>query len=210
MKTLLKTIQTLRKQKSKLMSEKTHPEESEATKAHSAFILAQIKQIIEVPEDQEKAFDSAAIAGKEQLSKKFKVVCMIGITGHGKSSTANSICGREKFRVSAGSESETDSVAGLLTRWQGIKEEEPVIVLDTPGFGDSKHRDTDHIANVVCGLKQIGYVHSFLIILNAEEPRLNEQLQATLKIFSQMFGTEFFKNAMMVFTHFYQDEKSIR
>ena len=109
---------------------------------------------------------------------------MIGITGHGKSSTANSICGREKFTVSAGSESETDSVAGLLTRWQGIKEEEPVIVLDTPGFGDSKHRETEHIANVVCGLKQIGYVHSFLIIFNAEEPRLNEQLQATLKIFS--------------------------
>ena len=112
--------------------------------------------------------------------------------------------------MSAGSESETDSVAGLLTRWQGIKEEEPVIVLDTPGFGDSKHRDTEHIANVVCGLKQIGYVHSFLIILNAEEPRLNEQLQATIKIFSQMFGIEFFKNAMLVFTHFFQDEKSIR
>ena len=25
-----------------------------------------------------------------------------------------------------------------------------------------------------------------------------------------MFGTEFFKNAMLVFTHFYQDKKSIR
>ena len=53
-------------------------------------------------------------------------------------------------------------------------------------------------------------MHSFLIILNAEEPRLNEQLQATLKIFSQMFGPEFFENAMLVFTHFYQDERSIR
>jgi predicted GTPase len=63
---------------------------------------------------------------------------MIGLTGHGKSSTANSICGQEKFTVSAGTESETDSVAGLLARWQGLKEEEPVIVLDTPGFGDSK------------------------------------------------------------------------
>jgi hypothetical protein len=46
--------------------------------------------------------------------------------------------------------------------------------------------------------------------LNSEEPRLNEQLQATIKIFSQMFGTEFFKNAMLVFTKFSQDEKSIR
>ena len=79
------------------MVEKTNPEERVTPKAHSAIKLAQIKRIIEVPEDQEKAFDSATIAGKEKLSKKFKVVCMIGITGRGKSSTANSICGREKF-----------------------------------------------------------------------------------------------------------------
>ena len=158
------------------MVEKTQPSARVTTKADNAFTLAQIKKIIEVPKDQEKAFEAAAIAGKEELSKKFRVVCMIGLTGHGKSSTANSICGQEKFTISAGTESETDSVSGLLARWQGIKEEEPIIVLDTPGFGDSKGRDTGHIANVVCSLKQIGYVHSFLIILNSEEPRLNEQL----------------------------------
>ena len=75
------------------MVEKTQPSARVTTKADNAFTLAQIKKIIEVPKDQEKAFDAAAIAGKEELSKKFRVVCMIGLTGHGKSSTANSICG---------------------------------------------------------------------------------------------------------------------
>jgi hypothetical protein len=36
---------------------------------------------------------------------------------------------------------------------------------------------------MVCSLKQIGYVNAFLIILNSEEPRLSEYLQATIKIF---------------------------
>jgi len=78
---------------------------------------------------------------------------MIGLTGHGKSSTANSISGQEKFKVSNSTESETSFVTGILTRWQGRKEEDPIIVLDTPGLGDSKNRDTEHIANLVCSLK---------------------------------------------------------
>ena len=64
-----------------------------------------------------KAFETAAKAGKDELAKKFKIVCMIGLTGHGKSSTANSISGEEKFTVSAGTESETSSITGLLARW---------------------------------------------------------------------------------------------
>ena len=68
---------------------------SVASKADNAFTITQLKKIIKVPKDQEKAFDTAASAGKEELAKKFKVVCMIGLTGHGKSSTANSICGHD-------------------------------------------------------------------------------------------------------------------
>ena len=110
------------------------------------FSLKQIRRIIDVPKELEKAFETAAIAGKEELSKKFKIVCAIGLTGSGKSATANSICGQDKFKESPSSASETDSVTGLLSTWQGVKGEEPVIVLDTPGLGDSKGRDTEIIA----------------------------------------------------------------
>lgn len=62
---------------------------------------------------------------------------------------------------------------------------------------------------MVNGLKEIGYVSAFGIVLNYQEPRLSEQLQDTLKLFSQMFGTEFFKNALLIFTKFSYDKASI-
>ena len=93
-----------------------------------------------------KDFLTAASAGREALSKKFKIVALIGQTGSGKSATANSICGQQEFKESYSTDSETDSVTALLATWQGVKGEEPVIAIDTPGLGDSKGRDTGHIA----------------------------------------------------------------
>ncbi len=110
------------------------------------FSLKQIKRIIDVPEFWVEPFKSAALAGTEALSENFPIVCVIGLTGSGKSSTANSISGQQKFKESCSTVSETDSIAGLLSTWQNVKGEEPFIVLDTPGLGDSKCCDTEIIA----------------------------------------------------------------
>lgn len=99
---------------------------------------------------------------------------MIGVTGHGKSSTANNIAGRNYFKISNSTVSETAAVKGLVTTWYNERVQSPVMIIDTPGIGDSEGRDTEHIANIVNGLKQIGYVHTFLIVINSEEPRFNE------------------------------------
>ena len=120
--------------------------ENHVIKEETAFSLAQIRRIIEVPSVWEEAFTTAALADREALSKKFKIVALIGCTGSGKSATANSICGQQRFKESCSTVSETDSVTGLLSTWQGVEGEEPVIVIDTPGLGDSKGRDTGHIA----------------------------------------------------------------
>ena len=61
---------------------------------------------------------------------------------------------------------------------------------------------------MVVGLKNVRYVHAFLIVVNSADPRLSEQLQETLKLFSQMFGPEFFRNALLVFTRFAHDDTS--
>ena len=63
---------------------------------------------------------------------------------------------------------------GLVTTWFGERNEKPVMVIDTPGIGDSKNRDADHIADMVTSLKQIGFVHCFLIVINSEDSRFNE------------------------------------
>lgn len=69
-------------------------------------------------------------------------------------------------------------------------------------MADSKGRDTEHIANIVCDLKKIGFVNTFIITINYAEPRFNEQLQATIKIFSDMFGSKFFENVLICFTKY--------
>jgi len=101
-----------------------------------------------MPDDLRMDFRKSAYADKEkvQLSKDYNVICMIGCTGHGKSATANSICGAEFFGVSASTGSETDFFEAVLTRWRNKPEEDRIIVIDTPGIGDSRNRDTKHIA----------------------------------------------------------------
>ena len=95
-----------------------------------------------------------------------------------------------------------------MTRWFNKPNEDPVIVIDTPGTGDSKGRDTKHIAEMVVGLKNARFVHAFPIVVNSAEPRLSDQLQETLTLFSQMFSPEFFRNALLVFTRFAHDDTS--
>lgn len=62
---------------------------------------------------------------------------------------------------------------------------------------------------MVMNLKRIGYVHSFIITINSQDCRFNEQLDSTIKLFSQMFSSDFFHNVLVCFTRFAFDKKSI-
>jgi predicted GTPase len=106
----------------------------------------------------------------------FRSVCLIGLTGHGKSHTCNTLSKSDAFKVSAGIDSETEKVFGVVTRWRKEPKGIPCIIIDTPGIGDSKGRDTANIASMVVDLKTIGYVHTFIIAINSEEPRMSEHL----------------------------------
>ena len=97
-------------------------------------------------------------------------------------------------------------MGGILTRWMGT--EEPVLVLDTPGAGDTQNRDTKNIAEIVVRLKEIGYVNAFLLVLNCEVPRISEEIQDYLRLYIEVFGENFFEHVMLVFTRFSQSEQS--
>ncbi len=92
---------------------------------------------------------------------------MIGATGSGKSQTCNTISGENYFQASAGMTSHTYETKGMLTHWFGDKQLEKIFVLDTPGLGDSEGRDTKHIAEMICAIQQIEYIHSFVITMNS-------------------------------------------
>lgn len=104
--------------------------------------------------------------------------------------------------VSNHTQSETSEVQGFVTHALGNENNDPIIIIDTPGFGDSKGRDTEHIANMVMNLKVIGFVNSFIITINSAENRFNEQLDSTIKLFIQMFSPDFFQNVIVCFTRF--------
>ena len=110
------------------------------------------------------------------------------MTGQGKSSVGNSICGEKKFYMSPGTASLTTCVKGVITNFNGDPQSEKILVLDTPGFGDSKKRDTTFMTDIVKSLRNIGFVHSFLIIINSQNPRFDDQLSTSIKLFMEMFS----------------------
>jgi predicted GTPase len=136
----------------------------------------------------------------------FNVTVFIGVTGSGKSQTAQSLTGiKDKFKTSPWTESETLKVSSAISHWRDetIKTDtKPTVFIDTPGLGDSQGRDTEHIAEIVASLKKLGFVHCFVLVLNSQDPRFNEQLQQAIKLYIAMFGEDFVKNLILCFTRF--------
>ena len=60
-------------------------------------------------------------------------------------------------------------------------------------------------------LKLLEYINSFLILFNAQNPRLDESLRAMVDIFTQIFGRErFFDNVILVFTRWEHSARAER
>ena len=72
-----------------------------------------------------------------------------------------------KFKTSNAMQSETNECEFFLTNFFGAPGKQNLLVIDTPGIGDSRHNDYDHIHNIFVSLKTIGYVHSFLIVISS-------------------------------------------
>lgn len=70
--------------------------------------------------------------------------------------------------------SETTEVECVVTNFSRDPKKESIIVIDTPGIGDSRHIDSNHIHNIVVSLKKIGNVHCFVLTINSQNPRFDE------------------------------------
>merc|ERR1711915_344009 len=85
-------------------------------------------------------------------------------------------------------------------------------LIDTIGFDDSNNDvDLKIIADLVNKLKNnVDYINTFMITINGQTSRIDGSLVAMINYFEDMFGKEFWKQTIIVFTRLQMDERSVR
>merc|ERR1712051_830456 len=142
-----------------------------------------------------------------------KKILVIGKTGTGKSSLCNVLCGADHdadlFPVSAEAMSCTQRTFFCDAFFYNNKEE-PFSLIDTIGFDDpDKDDDAGIISELVLRLKHgCDHVNLFIIAVNGQSPRLDGSLLGMIKIFEGMFGQDFWKQVVVLFTRMPMDEKA--
>lgn len=138
------------------------------------------------------------------------VVCAIGKTGDGKSSLLNNILQKETFHTSERDGRVTTQTTIEHGFWLGNKNIKASCI-DTPGFVDKNEQQAPNgvqilYDNLLTFIEMCSTgVNAFLIVFNVNHLEFDENYIATLDMFRIMFGSEFFKNCVIVFT-FYDKE----
>ncbi|CAH1229514.1 GIMAP7 [Branchiostoma lanceolatum] len=141
---------------------------------------------------------------EEHLSKECQApapgdelrIALIGKTGAGKSSTANSIVGEEKFGAASGPSSETKQCA-YGSREKGDRK---IAVVDTPGVWDTEDSIED-ISQEIARITTIfsAGLHALLLVIKAG--RFTKEEERAVDILREIFGDHFLRYVVIVITH---------
>ncbi|XP_041820485.1 GTPase IMAP family member 7-like [Chelmon rostratus] len=124
-------------------------------------------------------------------------VVIMGLTGVGKSSLANTILGEQLFKIGHSFSSETSGCQAETKSVNGRS----ITLIDTPGFFHSDRSEEELKPEIVrCITECAPGPHAFLIVLKVEKFTA-EQEQAVIDKINQYFSEEAFKYATVVFTH---------
>uniref|UniRef100_A0AAQ4QIY9 AIG1-type G domain-containing protein n=1 Tax=Gasterosteus aculeatus aculeatus TaxID=481459 RepID=A0AAQ4QIY9_GASAC len=123
-------------------------------------------------------------------------IVMLGKTGVGKSSLANTIFGEKLFQIGDTGNSETSECRSETRCVDG----RDVTLIDTPGLFDTDRSEEELKAEIVkCITECSPGPHAFIIVFKVE--RFTGQEQEVINKINQYFSEEAFKYATVLFTH---------
>ncbi|XP_054457962.1 GTPase IMAP family member 7-like [Anoplopoma fimbria] len=130
------------------------------------------------------------------MDRSRRRIVILGKTGSGKSSLANTIFGDELFKPGSTANSET-SKCGAITKSVNRRK---ITLIDTPGFFDTDRSEEELKPGIVrCLTECAPGPHAFLIVLKVE--RFTEHEQAVINKINQYFSEEVLKYATVLFTY---------
>ncbi|KAF3837254.1 hypothetical protein F7725_004718 [Dissostichus mawsoni] len=123
-------------------------------------------------------------------------IVILGKTGVGKSSVANTIFGEKLFKTNNTANSETTKCQAETRSVNGRS----LTLIDNPGFFDTVTSEEELKPEIIrCIIECAPGPHAFLIVLEVD--KFTEHEQAVITKIRQNFSEEIFKYATVLFTH---------